>query len=108
MFTSDGRGYFIRAADGTTRTLGSVQNDAIREIEGVLNTYQAKSKSDSLTGVFAVNAVKLANTGFSSVSNASTEFVASDFKASRAVPTAAENRPVNIGFEPCIYLDLAA
>ncbi len=34
MFHTDGRGYFIRAADGTTRQAGSVADDQMRPIWG--------------------------------------------------------------------------
>jgi hypothetical protein len=107
MFTSGGLGYFIRAADGTTRTLGSIQGDAIRDIQGA-NTYQGcRYATASLTGAYAVDGAEAAAV-WNVTSNSGYRCGTVTFMASRVVPTAAENRPVNIGFEPCIYLDIAA
>jgi hypothetical protein len=108
MFTSGGLGYFIRAADGTTRTLGSVQTDAIRNITAATTGSHSSygtfaGVSGTASGAFTVTAKGKGAT----VGSGDTCFELS-FSASKVVPTAAENRPVNIGFEPCIYLEISA
>lgn len=37
MFYTDGRGFFVRAVDGTTRQVGNIQNDAIEDHSHNLN-----------------------------------------------------------------------
>lgn len=100
LFQSDGRGYFVRAANGTTQAVGlsGVQGDAIRNITGTVNFLVA-----SISGVANVFNWSGANSfqGFSNNVQIPGGFT---FNASRVVPTAEENRPLNIGMTPAIYL----
>lgn len=102
----DRRGLFPRTLDngkGTdsdkNRTLGSVQGDAIRNITGRLQGLLAHMGTRSFTGVFNfagnVASSKIFNSGGepNSIVN---------FDASRQVPTAPENRPINITVYTCI------
>jgi hypothetical protein len=102
--TPDMRGLFVRGydptgakdPDGPTRALGSSQNDAIRNITGFI---------DSGTGFFG------ASGAFQIQGPANERTIAGswpsnlDFDASRVVPTAPENRPVNITLLYCIKHD---
>ena len=112
FFASDGLGYFVRAADGSTRQVGSAaaQGDAMREMIGKatfsiinVNSVYANADTTITDNVFfssdyvAMNhiAPAAAQTGGNRTLN---------FAASRAAPTADEIRPKNIGMTPAIYL----
>ena len=102
-FASDGRGYFERAIDGTTRQVGSVEGDAIREIWGHFDTGVVDYHVNYAKGAFAgSNAINPNGGAF----QPAREWMAwgYEFFASRVVPTANENRPINIGLTPVIYL----
>lgn len=115
LFSRDGRGCFLRPVDGLTRQVGAEEGDAIRNITGTYQTYAGP------TAALAYGAV-----GVGSASNQPQKCVAGAFKlgeatqnapgavvargyalafdASRVVPTAPENRPLNLGMTPAIYL----
>ena len=103
-FAPDGRGFFERAVNGTTRHVGTIEGDAIRNITGNFDNVLT-SISDSTTGAFyrrsTHNKYNISKIGDGNGG----ELVSGDnFDASRVVPTAHENRPVNIGMTPAIYL----
>ena len=109
-FAPDGRGFFIRAVDGITRQVGHVEDDAIRNIWGELQ-HVMQWRGSVPYGVFSLNT----STGGSGLNNryASVICHANDsdyperpitFDTSRVVPTANENRVLNIGATPAIYL----
>lgn len=103
-FSADGRGFFERAVNGTTRQVGSWEDDAIREIWGHFDTGVVKNHYMYATGAFAgVDAKNPYNSSFQA-SPEQTGTYGYDFNASRVVPTANENRPLNIGMTPVIYL----
>ena len=89
---------------GTGREAGSWQADAIREIaanwSGIHSTTTASSASGA--GRFDLTLPECAATvqgeGYAQPS----------FAASLIVPTAAENRPVNVSLPVCMYLGLSA
>ena len=97
LYHSDGRGYFLRSS----KTLGEVQGDAIRNITGCL----MYGVSDGISGAFYIGSVP-AGTGRQGFiqRNGTHTLNTFNFDASRVVPTANENRPLNIGFTPAIYL----
>ncbi len=86
----DLRGLFLRGFGGNSAALGARQEDAIRNITGFFGYVAANlSRGTGAMGVTSVGTVGAAssdrfylNTGY-------------DFDASRVVPTANENRPVN-------------
>lgn len=96
LFHSDGRGYFIRSA----KTLGVVQEDAIRNAAGFLGLLSGQIADPN--GVFASKPVSRA--GWSRSTGREYSGLDIDFNLARAVPVADENRPLNIGFLPAIYL----
>jgi hypothetical protein len=111
-FAPDGRGSFERAVNGVTRHVGSWEGDAIRNIWGQLyNVMQWRGTVGQ--GVFYVDAPNTSGSGLNNRNgNAVTYPHDSDFPertitfdASRVVPvTADDNRPLNIGMTPVIYL----
>lgn len=102
-FAPDGRGYFERPANGTTRQVGSIEDDAIREIWGHFDTGVVDFHANYARGAFlGTSAIYPENGAF----QPKKEWHAwgFDFYASRVVPTANENRPINMGMTPAIFL----
>lgn len=95
MFHSDGRGMFPRPVDGTSRQVGTVVGDAIRNITG---GFGLNSKS-TVSGAFYRG-----NTLYESISSGSGTNNTALFDASRVVPVADENKPLDVGMTPAIYL----
>ena len=92
-------GEFLRQAT-SGRTLGSSQGDAIRNITGSTNFASDSNGTmgvgpgNSISGAFFGSGSPNINIGDSSGSRAGFNIL--NFDASRVVPTATENRPVNI------------
>lgn len=99
-------GLFVRAAT-TTRQVGTVQGDAIRNITGTFSFMGCREGllwARNLSGVFTQ---QIHTASSESISNAQYWATGSlnektIFDASRVVPTATENRPANIAFLPII------
>ena len=96
LFFSDGRGYFLRSADGSTRKVGSVQTDAIRNITGTFGGCLGRGG----TGVFFDPGTAITDNydGGPYQSNRTA------LDVSREVPTANENVVLNCGMTPAIFL----
>lgn len=95
------RGLFIRSASGN-RTVGSVQGDAIRNISGKIPTTPITSGGATPgTGVFK-QTTAIADDWCGMVSYKSHRITNIVFEASEVIPTAEENRPVNISMLPLI------
>ena len=102
-FAPDGRGYFERPVNGTTRQVGSPEDDAIREIWGHIDTGVVANHHEYTRGAFCgTYAIYPKNGGFQPTKE--WDAWGFDFYASRVVPTAHENRPLNIGLTPAIFL----
>ena len=102
-FAPDGRGYFERPANGTTRQVGSAEDDAIRDIWGHIDTGVVANHHEYTRGAFCgTYAIHPKNGGFQPTKE--WDAWGFDFYASRVVPTAHENRPINMGLTPVIYL----
>ena len=110
-FAPDGRGFFERPANGNTRQVGSVEGDAIRNIYGQQAVRGGVDASINANGDFTpytyvfrysrgVGQQPIVVQDFSYLA----ESVVSTFDASFVVPTADENRPLNVGLTPVIYL----
>ena len=106
----DLRGMFIRGTGGNAAALGMEQEDAIRDIQGTVyirGAYMdAQTKGAILgasTGAFAWHS----STDSDSVQQLSADTSGSvlTFSASGSVPTAAENRPVNVAMTYCIVYE---
>ena len=94
--TPDYRGVFLRGLGGNSASLGVTQGDAIRNITGTMGGSSSDRAGlwDYGTGVFyqfnqGKRAVKPDEQWYSYVSQGM------GFDASRVVPTAEENRPIN-------------
>ncbi len=111
---STGAGLFLRGVDGAARLPGSAQGDAIRNITG---KYEARGygggavatglpgeKDTVLEGAFTTQAVKEESYTFSFSSTGARTGSDLLFDASLVVPVAEENRPVNVGMTPAVYL----
>jgi len=103
--TIDARGKFLRSLDidaglDPGRTLGSTQGDAIRNITGGVNGSNRGNFTNAY-GAFTVGPV------MGRADNDSGNYLRPAFKfdASRVVPTADENRPVNIALLTCQKFD---
>ncbi len=100
----DLRGEFIRGWDAgrgvdSGRTLGSHQGDAIRNITGFISGTGGFSYFDSASGALGVlNAYGQ----YMALGGSLSGYNDINFDASRAVPTATENRPRNVALLPCI------
>lgn len=109
-FAPDGRGYFERAVNGTTRQVGSAEDDAIRNIKGGLPLGNSKALlgHEKIESGDKNGAISIQSAGDDYLAGSSSSrklrWMFFDFDASRVVPTANENRPVNIGMTPVIYL----
>ena len=109
VFDTNGDGFFPRFVDGVSRTVGSKQGDAIRNIKGEVKAaggddFISKYGGDKLitTGAFDKISRQCAYAGTSHYS--CTSGAGFTFDTSRTVPTAHENRSKNYGFVPAIYL----
>ena len=106
----DLRGMFIRGTGGNAATLGVEQADAIRNIQGTVyirGTYMDEQTKGAIlgasTGAFASHSSTNSN-GVQQIS-ATTGGSVLTFSASDSVPTAAENRPVNVALLWCIIYE---
>ncbi|CNI48701.1 Ig-like domain-containing protein [Yersinia pekkanenii] len=106
----DYRGQFVRAwAHGSSvdpdsnRAIGSLQGDAIRNIKGMTGG-AAYMPNAGLSGPF-YEVRPRQGTAYQSTNDSSSQNLG--FDASRAVPTATENRPTNIAAMYIIKTDLA-
>lgn len=97
-FTSDGRGYFERAVDGITRQVGSIENDAIRNIKAGFENFLVSATNTS--GAFKI--VNISSPAYDGNSHGWHAKI--DFDASLVVPTGKENTVINQGKTPAIYL----
>ena len=96
-FTNDGRGCFERAVNGNSRQVGSVEYDAIRNITGQFLSFTALDLNLFYSRETWGTGAQIATGDCHGMSM-------NGFDASRVVPTANENRPINIGLTPAIYL----
>lgn len=114
----DFRGDFIRCVGGNAAELGVEQGDAIRNITGNTNLRPLDTPESALPrnifspGTFGCLSVSDTFAGFgtyvasaSSPQNPAHNGQYMDFDASRIVPTAAENRPVNVALLWCIIYE---
>ena len=96
----DLKGKFIRGTGGDAAALGVAQGDAIRNIKGHFSIRNVLN-GDMANAVlpFSVNSAP-SNGGITVSGDRYVQQI--QFDASRVVPTAAENRPVNLAFLSCI------
>jgi hypothetical protein len=88
--TPDYRGIFLRGLGGNSASLGELQGDAIRNITGNFNATDNNSWNINANGVFYGQTIGAGDRG-----DEAGEYKKYYFDASRVVPTANENRPIN-------------
>lgn len=102
----DLRGQFVRGTGGNAAALGVQQGDAIREIAGVIGGYNSWLFNNTCRGCFepgSISGQKRVNAYEENPTYANSAFAR--FIASLVVPTAAENRPVNVALLWCIIYE---
>ena len=102
----DMRGVFVRGTGGNAAALGVQQGDAIRDISGRLGGYNSWLYDDSCYGCFQhadFSEPKRVNSYEENPTYANSAYAR--FEASYVVPTAAENRPVNVALLWCIIYE---
>lgn len=108
-FNRNGDGYFDRPVNGVGRQVGSVQGDAIRNITGGSPIGDSKAflthnklEAGESKGAIAIHSSGKNNTAH--VYDNTGGWVFWDFDAGRVVPVSHENRPVNYGLTPAVFL----
>ena len=86
----DYRGVFLRGLGGNSTSLGELQGDAIRNITG---NFVVIGGSIAYEGVFSQNRHRYSGSEWGNWGP--TPYYLTSFDASRVVPTASENRPIN-------------
>ncbi len=104
---SGAAGHFLRPVDNSSRLPGSRQDDAIRNVTGTFGVTNSvglmQVNNSTATGAFKIGP-GAKNYGTTSLNIGSNLTCDLRFDASGAVATAEENRPLNIGMTPAIYL----
>jgi hypothetical protein len=107
MFYTDGRGYFLRSVDGTTRQAGSVVNDQMRPITAGFQTngFIRYSNGDYTTGAFVKNTTDFSS---GSVASSGTPYNSGikgiDSSLLGINFSGAETHPLERGMTPAIFL----
>lgn len=86
----DYRGVFLRGLGGNSGNLGELQGDAIRNITGNFNATDNARGNINANGVFYAQTIGDGDEG-----REGGEYKQYFFDASRVVPVASENRPIN-------------
>lgn len=111
-FAQDGRGYFERLVDGTTRQVGNIEDDAMRKIYGQLYHVFQWYKTEP-SGVFT-SKPNIAGSGLNNrQAPIRCEPKDSDYpehtitlNTENNLPISNEIRPINLGLTPIIYLGI--
>lgn len=99
MFYTDGRGYFLRAVNGSSRLVGSRQDDTMRTINGTASVPRAgmSGATGALKTSGAGGRYTTGETSGSSVLTLNTALLGANFSGT-------ETTPLNIGMTPAIFL----
>lgn len=101
LFYTDGRGVFLRAVDGTTRQVGNTQSDTIRNLTGELTWGLGGWRPGSATGVFQQGSH---TNQYGADYQTGPAGYSVKFDASGQVPTGSENKPLDMGMTPAIFI----
>ena len=103
----DLRGQFVRGTGGNAAALGVAQGDAIRNIVGSINATLATAyvKSTQGTGAMSVGFYEHSGEKYFQAGTNYGIYQHASFDASLVVPTAPENRPVNVALLWCIIYE---
>lgn len=101
----DARGVFFRGDGGNAAAMGERQGDAIRNLTGRIERL-AQGGRENDTPNFVSGVFKYISGSFSPLGGTAGgiwgTYRMTEFNASYQVPTASENRPVNMALKPCI------
>lgn len=102
----DARGVFFRGDGGENNAaMGVRQGDAIRPFSGLIGL-AANRLLNVVSGVFSgIEPTATGTTGFQAVSTAEPDnprYTRAELRVANVVPTAPENRPINLAMKPCI------
>ena len=101
-FASDGRGYFERAIDGTTRQVGTVEGDSMRQLSGCFLGFN--ETGNNIDNMFYADERYIFDAS-GSQQNRALNLAWNVFDNNRVNnPVSNENKPLNIGLTPVIYL----
>lgn len=98
LFHADGRGYFLRSVNGSSRLVGSVEQDAVQEMTGSTGLLVEPDAMNN--GVFVSSSLGTSMPSAGGLWNLNQVH----FAASGSARTATETRALNIGMLPLIYL----
>ncbi len=105
----DFRGCFIRGTGGNAAALGTEQGDAIRDIKGRLDFRRGDNQDTNVVfgkgHAFGDTDATTVGTSISINTGILETCQGIEFLASRVVPTADENRPVNVALLWCIIYE---
>lgn len=107
MFYSDGRGFFLRAADGVLHQVGDIELDAMQRLTGTFQNSSPGGAAYFGGASYGTGVLYSEWAGTSRIINRTDNAVDSTrlvLDSSRQARTAGENRPLNIGMTPAIYL----
>ena len=101
-FASDGRGFFERAVDGTTRQVGTVEGDSMRQLSGCFLGFN--ETGNNIDNMFYADERYIFDAS-GSQQNRALNLAWNVFDNNRVNnPVSNENKPLNIGLTPVIYL----
>ena len=105
----DYRGAFLRCIGGNADSIGVLQGDAIRNITGLFRSRAVNERDQLLWRASACFVQTLSsetarNIGYVD-NNLSAAMYEMSFDASRVVPTADENRPINYAVNVCVVYE---
>lgn len=101
-FAQDGRGYFERAIDGTSRQVGDVEGDSMRQLNGSFLGFN--ETGNNIDNMFYADERYIFDAS-GSQQNRALNLAWNVFDNNRVNnPVSNENRPLNIGLTPAIYL----
>ena len=101
-FSPDGRGFFERAVNGTTRQVGTVEGDSMRQLSGCFLGFN--ETGNNIDNMFYADERYIFDAS-GSQQNRALNLAWNVFDNNRVNnPVSNENRPLNIGLTPAIYL----
>lgn len=101
----DLRGDFLRWLGGNSAALGVQQGDAIRDIQARLGNTHVNIFSLAYGAFEGIAGDEENYYAWSSTPTGGQQYAHGLFAASKVVPTAIENRPINIALLPCIIYE---
>ena len=105
----DYRGAFLRCIGGNADSIGVLQGDAIRNISGTLDMRNYNgglatwNRTPENSAMYTSNLIASGDAGMAGTLTSGMQIIY--FNASRVVPTAEENRPINYAVNVCVVYE---